>query len=149
MGVFDGRSERVSGNFSGNIMLITKPKSLDFLLWLYGTLAKLTKFQRICLALIVKILFVLSRFFSFCSNRLPCHNLQKNCGSRFYNSLCCQAKNSLIPSRFCFSLEFKLSCLEILKYFRKQDFPKVILILLKYTIKLCVFGQYPVRFRIL
>ena len=41
--LFDRRSERVSGDFSGNITLITKSKSLDFLLLLYGTLAKLTK----------------------------------------------------------------------------------------------------------
>ena len=30
--LFDGRSERISGHFSGNITLITKSKSLDFLL---------------------------------------------------------------------------------------------------------------------
>ena len=41
--MFDGRSKRVLGDFSGNITLITKSKSLDFLLLLYGTLAKLTK----------------------------------------------------------------------------------------------------------
>ena len=148
MELFDGRSKRVSGHFSGNITLITKPKSLDFLLWWYGTLAKLTKGKRYT-ALIVKNTIILCYLFPFAQTRLPCHNLQKICGSRFYNSLCCQAKNSRIPSHFCASQKFKLSCLEILKHFRKQDFPKIILILLNHKIEMCILRQYPVLLRIL
>ena len=82
-----GRSERISGYFSGNFTLITKPKSLDFLLLLYGTLAKLTK-EKNYNSHDNKEHYLSAVVFSFAQTRLPCHNLQKICDSRFCNSLC-------------------------------------------------------------